>query len=236
MRLFLTRPKKECFKSSERLKNLGHQTIEAPLFKIETFPCTEPLKLGGVIFTSLNGIASTEHLKLDKTLPIFTVGNKTAIEAKKSGFLNIKSANGAQKELEALIIKSSDDLNGEIVHFAGENIRGDLVGALSHHGILARREVVYRAKALRNLPENLLNALKSKEIDGGIFYSIRAATTFNKLIIDSGLKQNLENIIAFTLSEDIKVSLNELNWKSILTAKYPTEDELIYQIKKYCSN
>ncbi len=236
MRLFITRPQKECNETSKRLKNLGHQTLEAPLFEIEAIKLEPQKEIGALIVTSLNGVRSLGHLNLNKSLPVFTVGDRTANEAQKNGFQNIHSAKGTEQDLIALILEKSDGINGKFIHFSGENIKGDLVGALKLRNIKAKREVTYRAKALNVMPKTLLRAIKLKEIDGGVFYSGRAATTFNKMIARNGLLENLGGLTAFALSEDIGASLKELGWKNIIVAKAPNEDELFKQIETYCLN
>lgn len=77
----------------------------APLLTIRPLP-QAVLDLDGVsalAFTSVNGVTAFAALTDRRDLPVFTVGDATAEAARKAGFRDVTSADGAIADLAALL-------------------------------------------------------------------------------------------------------------------------------------
>lgn len=233
MKLFITRPEIDGLKTAEKLKKLGHVVAMFPIIKIEFVKGHNIKKADALIFTSKNGVRSIGNMDIDKGILIFTIGKQTAIEAKKLGFKRVFSANGSQNTLLDLILLHGSSPKGSFVHLSGEHIKDDLVGILNSKNLRAERQITYKAIALKKMPSKLIEAIKSKELDGGIFYSIRSANIFKDMVEKNHLNEDTKNLTAFVLSENIKDSLNKEEWKNIIVAPNPNETSLINQIESF---
>src|SRR5579863_2146442 len=104
MRILVTRPWEDGREIAARLAERGHQALLAPLLEPRFLqgPLLEEGELDGVqavLATSANGIRALNRRSARRDIPIFAVGPQTADEARKSGFSNVRSADGDAKTL-----------------------------------------------------------------------------------------------------------------------------------------
>jgi len=99
MRLLVTRPEPDASRQAEKLRELGHEPILAPLMTIETISGV-PLHLDqaqALIVTSRNAlraIAARPELNEARDFPLYAVGEATAREAAELGFPTIVAGPG----------------------------------------------------------------------------------------------------------------------------------------------
>src|SRR5258706_13702250 len=106
MRLLVTRPEPAAARTAARLRACGHDVILMSVLQIEFV--SDPDLGGGsfdaLVLTSANAVqALARHKRLGdlQTLPVYTVGRRTAEAARALGFAPI-SADGNQHDLAAL--------------------------------------------------------------------------------------------------------------------------------------
>lgn len=146
--LLLTRPAR----AAERFRNevetvLGAfgQTVISPLVEIRPLPITEEVAPDALlIFTSENGVAAVSDVGVTGRRA-WCVGARTAEVARAAGF-DAQAAGGDSAALVSALLE--EDPSDEIVHFAGEHHRGDVVESLRAGGLTARRIAVYDQAAL----------------------------------------------------------------------------------------
>ena len=68
-------------------------------------------------------------------VPLFAVGDQTALEAKRAGFSMARSAGGALDDLIALAGAELSPDAGPLLYAAGEEQSGDLAGRLAAGGL-----------------------------------------------------------------------------------------------------
>ena len=196
MRLLITRPQPDADQLAATLRGLGHQPIIAPLFTIiyddsAALPAdSEWAKLGGLIFTSRNGVralarrrpfARRRQAATTKNLPVFAIGTATAACAQSSGWRIIYAAGGDVAALVALIGEQQQKRDAPLLHIAGRDRAGDVQAALGKYGLQVERAVLYRAQAIANWPPAIMAQLHAAQIDGVVLYSQRAAQQFLRL-------------------------------------------------------
>jgi len=120
--------------------------ILSPLLQILSVPVAHDLSdLSGVIFTSFNGVAQAERLRLRTDIPAFCVGDRTAEAARDLGFETITSP-GDAAQLTALIMSKRPI--GHLAHIRGRHARGNIAPTLARAGIPCRDIIAYDQQVL----------------------------------------------------------------------------------------
>lgn len=181
MRLLITRPASEGARTAAALQSQGHQTLHAPLLRIEWLAAdfgSGPWD--GVIMTSANAArALSDHPRRDELLPLklFAVGRTTAQAAHACGFRDFVSADGDVSDLLDLLTRSPLHA-GRLLYLAGADRSVDLSAALAATGMRVDTVAIYRAVADSRLPDEVEAALAAKKIDGVLHFSPRTAAAF----------------------------------------------------------
>lgn len=147
--VLLTRPRAQSERFARTLADRVGPAVEvaiAPVMEIATVEGEIPLEgVGGLVFTSENGVAAFARATPDRSLPAYCVGDRTAAAARDAG-LKARSARGTAVELIETI--AADPPKGQLLHLRGEHARGDVAGALVARGLPAAERVVYAQRAL----------------------------------------------------------------------------------------
>lgn len=147
--LLLTRPRDQAGRFAEAFRarfGTAFDMALAPVMEIALG--TDPIPLdgvGGLIFTSENGVAGFAAVSDDRRLPAYCVGDRTAQAARDAG-LQARSAHGTAVDLVADI--AADPPDGRLLHLRGAHARGNVCGKLCARGIKAEDRVVYTQRAL----------------------------------------------------------------------------------------
>ena len=181
MRLLITRPASEGARTAAALHSQGHETLLAPLLRIEWLAAdfgTSPWD--GVIMTSANAArALSDHPRRDELLPLklFAVGRNTAQAAHACGFRDVVSADGDVSDLIGLLTRSPLHA-GRLLYLAGADRTVDVSAALAPAGLCVDTIVIYEAVAETQLPAEVESAFAAHEIDGVLHFSPRTAAAF----------------------------------------------------------
>ena len=131
-KVLITRPEPDASALAEILRGKSYSPLLEPLLTIA------PVEVGAlclqdvqaVLLTSTNGLRAFASLTTERYIWLFTVGEKTAEEAKKLGFCNVMSAGGSSASLIELTEKFLDPCAGRVLHISGDVVRQDMVGPL----------------------------------------------------------------------------------------------------------
>lgn len=228
MRILVTRPQAEG--TAAALRARGHEPILGALLRIEYLECPALDReiWTGLIVTSTNAvraIAQSPHLRTLRDLPVFTVGQRTADEARRLGWRDIHSASGDQSDLVRLLADSKPQ--GRLLYLAGEQRTGDLGRDLAAHQILSETIVVYRAVSATRFPKHLRERLQQRSIDAILHYSRRSAAAFVSCALSENLASEARQIVHFCLSDAVAQELQALGPSSIRISAEPTEPALL---------
>jgi uroporphyrinogen-III synthase len=100
----------------------GHRVTNFPILNIKpiVIPDINFKDFSVIIFTSSNAILNLKNIKNINHLKCFCVGEETAENAKKIGFLNIQVAGGNYIQLRDLIFKNCEKSKEKFIYVRGE--------------------------------------------------------------------------------------------------------------------
>jgi uroporphyrinogen-III synthase len=237
MRLIVTRPEPEGTRTARALIRLGHDAILCPMLEIVTDP---KAKIPGrdfqaVAVTSSNAVralAGRSDDAVPRDLPLFAVGDQSALEAKRAGFAQARSAGGALGDLVALLAAELSPQAGPLLHAAGETQSGDFAGEMRARGFEVETAIVYRAEQAARLSGVAEDALKSGTADGVLFYSRRSAEAFAAALDASKIAPLPERVAFFCLSPGIAEPLSGGAGGTARIAEKPDQISLFAEIER----
>ncbi len=228
MRFLLTRPLNDSESVARQLRKKDQIVYVDPLMTIE--PLDEiSINLSeyqAFIFTSPNAVRCYCQSNRDRNISVFAVGNKTAHIAETSGFREVFSANGDVQKLYNTIKSRLPFKTGTLLYLCGKHVSGDLKSELENVGFEIEKKEIYNAVAVSDLSDISKMQIKSGDIDYIPFYSKRSALIFIELAEKAKLLKYLTNVIVLCLSPSIEVIASSVNWKKVMTAKNPNQNNL----------
>lgn len=229
MKVLITRSREDGQRLATVLAERGIDSLLAPLLEIAIF-AGPPLALEGVqaiLATSANGIRAFAERNPERRIPVFAVGDATARLAENAGFASVSTASGDVETLAELIFEALPADGGELLHVAGTKVAGDLGGRLGEQRFRYRREVIYEAKRVPALDPAAIEAIQAGTIDGILFYSPRTASIFVELADRAGIKDDLDDVAAYCLSEAVARRIEGLAWRVIGIANRPDQESML---------
>jgi len=221
MRLIVTRPEPDDDRTARALIRLGHEAILSPMLDIVTDPNAPipQLPFQAVVVTSSNAVRALSERAdgaVPRDLPLFAVGDQTALAARRAGFANAISAGGALADLVGLVAAELTANAGPLLYAAGETQAGDLAGEIKARGFQLETVVVYRADARERLSGVAVDALRAGGVDGVLFYSNRSAESFAAALRTAGLAPLSERVTLFCLSSAVAEPLKSFGGRIVI--------------------
>ena len=143
--VILTRPKESSVRAAVYLENIlggKAQIIISPVVRVvRTGTAPDLAKYSGVIFTSQSGVDAFAGISIDRRMPAYCVGPRTAAAADSLGF-QVCTADRTSKSLLDLIAAAAD--SGRLLYARGEHVACDLRARLADRGREVDEAVVYR--------------------------------------------------------------------------------------------
>jgi uroporphyrinogen-III synthase len=237
MRLIVTRPEPDATRTAQALIRLGHAAILSPMLDISRAKDARfPKELfQAVLITSSNAarmLAGHPDRSLIADAPIFAVGDRSALEARRAGFRNVRSASGTMEDLAGLAVVELSPAGGPLLYAAGEVQAGDLAGVLSERGFTVHTSVLYRAEPRARLSGVATDALQSGGVDGILFYSRRSAEAFSAALRTQGLTPLGPVVTCFCLAAAVAEPLATIATGPVRVADQPTQLSLFALIER----
>ncbi|MDI2090011.1 uroporphyrinogen-III synthase [Commensalibacter oyaizuii] len=235
----ITRPEPGLSETIAQVQALGWQVLSMPIMKIHVMPVMDVnLKATqAIIFTSRQAILPTvqqlsKQYKNWQQVPIFTVGDSTALDAQKIGFTNVYSAHKDAKALANLISQSLDFKKGSLFFPSAKGQGQGLAQDLRRFGFDIVHDEVYRTQPVGALSAQFIEKLKAKAIHTILFFSSLSAQFFCNLISED-LKKYFESIRAIGISSKVIDPLRALQWRDIHIAKDPNTQEMLSLMQEH---
>lgn len=229
MRVLVTRPQPDADMTAERLREIGHTPLVAPLIEIQGLNQAGSLDISGfqaVLVTSANGARALARATDCRDTQIFAVGAASAETARQAGFKSVESADGDVGALKLLVMECLDPGVGHLLHITGSVTAGNLAGELRCAGFSVNANQLYQADTVSTLPTKILDGITQHRIDAMIFFSPRTSRTFMQLVRKAKILELLNNINVFCLSEEVRKSLEESYFEDVRVAQRPEQDSL----------
>jgi uroporphyrinogen-III synthase len=191
-----------------RLVSAGYEVLKAPLLVAR--PLAGPgdaAGVGALAFTSRTAAMMLADQPAFHRIPVYAVGEATAAEARRAGFLHVESAAGDVETLLPVLRNAA----GPIIHFCGEDHRGDLVERLLAAGQAAERRVLYRMEPAGPLPD--------RPVDAVLLYSPRTAALYAE-----SAPTSWRSALCVALSAAVAAAVRD---RPHIVAERPDEDALL---------
>jgi uroporphyrinogen-III synthase len=218
MRVLVTRPEPGASATAKRLAALGHEAVLLPCLSVKTTTPRLPEHPAALVITSGQAVPALPARL--RNVPVFCVGDATAVKLREAGFTRVESAAGDAGDLCRLIVARR--LVGLHVLAVGERHGLALLAKLREAGIVAARRKVYTVTKLQSLPGEAHAALSDGAVDAALFYSAETARAFTRLNPPGTARMQ-----AYALSEGVAQGLEGLPWAQIHVALAPTEADLM---------
>ena len=142
--IILTRPEESSVQAADYLKNIlgsDAQIIISPALRIiRTGTVPDLAGYSGVVFTSRSGVGAFNGVSIQRKVPAYCVGPRTAAAAGRLGF-QVRVANRTSKSLLDLIAAADP---GRLLYARGTHVACDVRAQLADRGIEVDEAVVYR--------------------------------------------------------------------------------------------
>lgn len=212
MKVLILRPEPGAGESAARARALGLEPIVAPLFTVRARAWTppDPARFDAVLLTSANAPRhGGDGMAPFLALPCYAVGERTAEEARKAGFANVRVGSSDAAALLALAAREGAT---SLLHPCGQDhVEVDGVTSLP----------VYAAESSGTLPADIEQAL-------ALLHSPRAAARFAVLV---GARRGAVRIAA--ISAETAAAAGD-GWGSVAIAAVPRDQALLELAAQLC--
>jgi len=214
--IVVLRPEPGASETVARARQLGLDAIAIPLFRVEPLDWVvpDPAAFDGLLLTSANAVRhSGRRLEELLGLPVYAVGEATAVEARRAGCEVAQTGSDGIEELLAAIPAGL-----RLVHLCGEDRKAT---TSNRHAIT--QVVVYVARPIESPP--------LAAISGGLalVHSPRAGRRLAELV------HNRSTIKVAALSPAAAQAAGT-GWKAIVAADQPTDEALLALAARLCNN
>jgi len=230
MRVLLTRPIDDAKETAAALQVMGHEPLIEPLLHIEidAGPALETKPYRLLVITSMNGVRAARQRIADRNIAILAVGETTAREARRSGFDNVRVADGSGTRgiLSALARMDRSDTR-PLLHVSGVDTASDLQSAVQDLGLRLERVQLYKAQAAPGFSAATTKAITEQSIDVAMFFSPRTASIFCDLATRAGLENSLAGVWACAISNTTSRSLSPITFRKVLVAEHTSAQSML---------
>lgn len=228
-RALVTRPLEDSGEIAEALRSRGYEPVIEPMLAIRFLDAPPPDRTfyQAVLITSANGVRALARLVAWRDLPVWAVGEASAAEARRLGFVTVEAGGGDVTALADLVNAKLDPKGGKLLHVAATRLAGDLADLLASQGFSVDKAVLYEAEAATGLSSGLRDLVKSGGLDLALFFSPRTAATFVTLARDGLDMDGLRAARALALSPAVAEVLRGLPWREVRAAPKPSLPALL---------
>jgi uroporphyrinogen-III synthase len=220
--IWVTRTLPDAGETGVRLRQLGYTPVVAPLLRVEHLPTKINLaEVARLVFTSRNAVRLFKPSAQAKKLPVFAVGDRTAVAARAAGYRHVHSASGDVERLAELILSlPKKERQGNWLHLGALEPAGDLPGLLNSAGIAMQHVALYHT--IPTPAEDIAHRVRSgPRLAGVLIHSPKAAHVLgqSRLVLPA-------NSCAVCISKTAADALAPAGLRSVLIAASPTEDAM----------
>ena len=228
MRVLVVRPASQASATLRALQARGHEGLSAPILSVRVLAGAAPSGMpDAILVTSANAVAAlATQVSRFGALPVYAVGDATAMALTDAGFGAVRSASGAACDLAALIGRDMPP-GATLLQVAGRDRRQEPAQSLGRAGFAIETWEAYAAEAAAYLPDPIATALRAQTIDAALHFSRRSAAILADLAAASGLSDPLGALLHVCLSPQVALGLESLPSPRVLIAAQATERALL---------
>lgn len=241
MAILVTRPQPDTDATAKALRAKGFEALLAPMLRFEpvAFQDDSDARYGAVIVTSANALRALEGQAAAErlfTLPLFTVGARTAEVARAIGFSDVVSADGDAAALRDLMVDrvkaKTLKKSATLLYLAGADLARDLAGELGERGFNVVTQTTYRMTPVSVLPLNVREAFAASEIQAVLHYSKRSARAFLEAARAEGVEISALAVAQCCLSDSVAAIVRDAGATQVMVARSPDENALLDVVER----
>lgn len=230
-RVIVTRAEPGASETASRLRELEIEAVLSPAIELgprnESLPPLE--EVGGLVFTSANGVRYFADASEARDLPAWCVGPATASEALREGFSPVHQSSGDAHDLAHYIAHHwHADQPRRLVHIANAAAKGALKAELESEGFSVDFVPLYEARPAAALDDDAVAALKSDEIVTCLIHSRKGAEAF--LGLANAFDLSKTRFVA--ISDQAAIPLQAVKTGGVFAAVHPDEKHLLELLQK----
>lgn len=227
MLVLLTRPQAQSERTAERLTSIGHRAIIDPVLEVVPVPVAA-LPLEGVAAVAISSANAVHALaSVPRDLPVYTVGQATAVAVQRLDGRRALVAEGDGAALARLIMTRMPRQAGDVLHLGGAQTSRGLPETLAVGGFGYRHVTVYEARPVRTMRPESQAALGARQVDAVLLYSPRSARLWLEKVRAHGLIDRLDGVMAACLSPAVAAEIEGAASSSVRVAATPDEPALL---------
>ena len=230
--VLITRPEPGAAETARLVAALGWQPVLAPALLLTPRHFTFP-RVQALLLTSRAAARALPLLGLPPDLPILTVGEETAAEARGCNFRDVTAATGDAAGLAVLVATRLHPAKGPLLLAIGRGYGAGLATTLRAQGFSVLRRVAYDATPAATLPPAAQAALRQGGIGAALFFSPRSAQSAMALLQAAGLAATAGTIRALAISGRVAEALAALPWREVQVAARPDQSRLLALLGSY---
>ena len=244
MAILVTRPLPDGDTTAASLRAKGFEALLAPMLRFErgAFHDDGDTPYGGIIVTSANALRAIDsELRGSRllNLPLFAVGEHTAVEAKTIGFAKVISANsdasGLRERVLAAVKAKTLKKSSPLLYLAGADLARDLPGELGERGFTVVTQTTYRMAPTPRLTSEVRDAFAANRVEAVLHYSVRSAQAFIEAIRAAGVEISALSLPQYCLSGRIATVLRDAGASRVVVAPSPDEPALFAALESATS-
>jgi uroporphyrinogen-III synthase len=235
MAVLVTRPQPDDEATAVSLRAKGFEVLKAPMLRFEpvTFQDDEEVRFGAVIVSSANALRGIEPALAGSRLlklPLFAVGERSAVAARGIGFENVTAADGDATALRDLVLKSVKakalKKTSPLLYLAGADLAQDLAGELGERGFTVVTQTTYRMAPVTRLPDAVRDAFAANSVEAVLHYSRRSARAYLEAARAAGVEISALSIPQCCISDGVATVVRDAGAAQVTVAASPDENAL----------
>lgn len=235
MAVLVTRPSPDDETTAAGLRARGFEVVRAPMLRFEPVAFHDDIDAhyGAVIVTSANALRSIEaHLAGSRLLrlPLFAVGEHTAVAAQRAGFDNVIVAQGDAIRLRDAVLAAvkAKQLKkaSTLLYLAGADLARDLAGELGERGFTVVTHTTYRMIPVSALPREACDAFAANRIEAVLHYSRRSGRAFLDAARGAGVEITALALPQCCISDAVAAVFRDAGAMQVMVAAAPDENAL----------
>jgi len=216
--VWVTRVQPGADRTADHVRALGAVALVQPLLTIQRLaPHVDLTDVTALAFTSTNAVLAFAALSLERSLPVWAVGQATAQAARAAGFGSVASADGDLSAL-ARLIRSRAPAGQAMLHPRAQEPAGDLGALVGDHAPVRGLAVYAAVPTPGPVPT---------EFDVVLIHSPRAAQA-----LAARAHSNWGHRLAVAISPAAALPLRALDLGGVHVADTPDEAALIAALGK----
>ena len=236
MAVLVTRPHPDDEATAAALRAKGFKVLRAPMLRFEpvAFHDDSDAHYGAVIVTSANALRGIEPQLAGSRLlklPLFAVGEHTAVAARGAGFGHVIPAHGDAASLRDGVLASARakqlKKTSALLYLAGADLARDLAGELGERGFNVVTRTTYRMIPVSDLPRDVCDAFAANRIEAVLHYSRRSARAFLDATRAGGVEISALAIPQCCISDAVASIVREAGAAQVMVARSPDENALL---------